>query len=218
MKLKIKNRVRFSIAVTTMFALIYLVISALAMAVETKKNELKVKPFPLYKQERVITPAAITTGAIEPITTQSAIKKEELHIVDIRGLLPWYNNLERNCKKRDIDPRLMVAIYSIESEFNPRGVNPVSGARGLGQITYSSYKDVNARLKDGVTWAQMKEPWANIRYTTELFVMKMEACKTLRKSIHSYGGCRSAHNKYEYENKINEKLKLIYGITIADIV
>lgn len=222
MKLKIKNKARFSLAVTTMVALMYLIVSALAMAVETTVANgdveiVKAKSFPLVKHKTIITPAAIITGSIEPITTQSAIEKKELHIVDIRGLLPWYSNLERNCKKRDIDPRLMVAIYSIESEFNPRGVNPSSGARGLGQITYDSYRIVNKKLKDGVTWAQMKEPWANIRYTTVLFEMKVNEYKTLRKAIHSYGGCRSAFNKYDYENKINTKLKLIYGITLADI-
>ena len=112
----------------------------------------------------------------------------------------------------------MVAIYSIESEFNPRGVNPSSGARGLGQMTYESYRIVNKKLKDGVTWAQMKEPWANIRYTTTLFEMKVNEYKTIRKAIYSYGGCRSSYKKYEYENKIDSKLKNIYGISLSDIL
>ena len=88
MKLKIKNRARFSLAVTTMVAMIYLVIAALAMGsamVKAEEGDGVNKPFPLSKRNVIITPAAITAGTIEPIVTQSAIeKKEEFLIVYIR--------------------------------------------------------------------------------------------------------------------------------------
>lgn len=137
--------------------------------------------------------------------------------VKIKGILPWYSNLEMNAKRFGVDPRLMVAVYAVESEFYPRCVNPASGCRGLGQISYETYKDINAQLKDDITWAQMKEPWANIKYTTFAMAQKIKSAKSLRRGIHAYGGCIAYNNKKTYERKVANSLKNIYGLELEDI-
>lgn len=138
-------------------------------------------------------------------------------LVNVRGIFPWYDNLEKNCKKYGLDPRLMMSIFAVESEFNPRCVNPRSGCRGLGQISYGTYRDINRRLKDGITWEQMKEPWANIKYSCIAMRDKLRERKTLVKAIHSYGGCISARNKTIYKGKVEYVMRRIYGVGINDV-
>ena len=137
--------------------------------------------------------------------------------VDIRSILPWYPNLEKTCKKKGVDPRLMVAIYKVESEFNPRNVDGRYNATGLGQILPSTYRAIHRELKDECTWANMKEPWANIRYTTHLMSNNMKQYKSAHHAVWAYGGCVSINAKYAYMRKINTALKEIYNIDITDV-
>jgi soluble lytic murein transglycosylase-like protein len=49
--------------------------------------------------------------------------------------------INRYCKEKDMDPRIILAIMARESGFNPNAVSP-SGALGLGQILPLNYEEL----------------------------------------------------------------------------
>lgn len=129
----------------------------------------------------------------------------------------WFGTLEKYCKINDLPIELMVCLYDLESEFDPKSVNPSSGAIGLGQMLPSTFRWMRKVVKDGSRLKDLKNPNINIRYTTKLMSINIKERKTLRKALYSYGGCVSKVNKRNYIKAINNRLHKYYGITLNDL-
>jgi soluble lytic murein transglycosylase len=75
----------------------------------------------------------------------------------------WARTIEVSAQKHHLDPRLVLAVITVESGFDPRAVSPV-GARGLMQLMPKTGRQWAHRL--GIPWrgpATLFEPLANIR-------------------------------------------------------
>jgi soluble lytic murein transglycosylase-like protein len=56
--------------------------------------------------------------------------------------------LVRECEAHRLDPRVVAALISRESSFNPKATNPSGGARGLGQL-----------MPDTARWLGVQDPY-----------------------------------------------------------
>ncbi len=78
--------------------------------------------------------------------------------------------VEKYSAEYDMDKYMLYAVIKTESGFDPNAVSNI-GARGLMQLTEETFDWVKFRLGDGdeVTYEDMFDPEANIRYGAYLF-------------------------------------------------
>ncbi|MCB9651547.1 MAG: lytic transglycosylase domain-containing protein [Deltaproteobacteria bacterium] len=75
----------------------------------------------------------------------------------------WAHTIEISAHERGVDPRLVLAVITVESGFDPRAVSPV-GARGLMQLMPKTGRQWARRL--GIPWRGPRtlfDPLANIQ-------------------------------------------------------
>ena len=129
-------------------------------------------------------------------------------------VLEWYEFLVSQCKKRDVDIKIMMAIIKGESNFNPKLVNPISGCTGLGQVEYNTYVWLKREYfpNEGTSFSDMKNPYHNIRYSVLRFSLAKKEFKGDKlRALHRYGGCASADKKTAYIKYIRKNYRELYG-------
>ena len=155
-----------------------------------------------------------TIVKVKTINKIVKIKSDSKDFISPEKVFAWYPYLKEQCKKRDVDVKLMMAIYKGESGFDPKLVNPNSGCTGLGQIEYRTYKWLHKDFfpDDGTTFSDMKNPQQNIKYTVLRYSLAIkESKKAFEKSLHIYGGCVSKEKKFTYVRYIKRNYKELYG-------
>ena len=149
----------------------------------------------------------------EQIKYQEKIKyKNRKDTINAAAIFEWYPYLKKQCEKRNVDTKLMMAVYKGESEFKPKLINPSSGASGLGQITEETYNDIHYSYfkNDGTTFKDMLNPYTNIKYTVVRMRMALDDTNSKMAALHSYGGCVSQNKKDIYIRYINKQYKSLY--------
>ena len=138
--------------------------------------------------------------------------KEYSDNIEPELVFEWYPYLEKQCKEKNIDIKLMMAIYNGESGFNPKIVNPDGGATGLGQMRRDTFEWLKKEyIKDNSSFEDLKKPKINIKYTTELMRINLKICKgNTKKALWMYGGCVSVDKKGIYLRYIKRKYKELY--------
>lgn len=74
--------------------------------------------------------------------------------------------LVRECERKKIPLSVMLAIYDIESGFNPSAKNPKSTATGLGQIIHSTARATASRIGESFRIDKLTDAVYNIKLTT----------------------------------------------------
>lgn len=193
MNYKIKNIYKFMFFIT-----ILLLVEAFFIYTFAVKKEEKVYVKKIYVNREVV---------------KNVKNKNSNEKIDPRMIFEWYPFLEKRCKEKNLDIKLMMAIYSGESGFNPKSVNPDGGATGLGQMRRDTFEWLKKEyIKDNSTFEDLKKPKINIKYTTELMYINLKISKgNVKKALWMYGGCVSLDKKGIYLRYIKRKYKELYG-------
>lgn len=97
------------------------------------------------------------------------LKKEFMKIsfVSKRTGLPFKaaHTLIKNSLKKKIRPSFISGLYEYESSFNPRTVNPISNATGLGQFLPSTARWIASINNMPYSYEMLKDPVYNINLT-----------------------------------------------------
>lgn len=117
------------------------------------------------------------------------------------------------CEIWDVNPRLMWAIYDVESDFNPKADSSLSSARGLGQILESTatsyYEDVLEHGRGSYTHSMAYDPYVNIEISTCIMGRNLSQ-GSLEDAVWLYGDRTDS-----YYGKVLSAVKE-HGYTISD--
>jgi hypothetical protein len=109
-------------------------------------------------------------------------------------------------KEVNIDPVLLLAVISVESNFNPN-TKSHAGAEGLMQVMTSVHKD-KYDLYGGTTEAV--KPEVNIRVGAYILKYLIATAGSLRNGLKYYVGAANAENDGGYADKVMaERSRLI---------
>lgn len=102
-----------------------------------------------------------------------------------------------NCKEKDLDPRLILAIMARESRYNSQAVSP-SGAKGLGQIMPQNFQslgitdpyNIEQNIKGLTVYLRQKiDEWQGQKDQLGLALASyLEGSGAIRKNGNTYSG------------------------------
>jgi soluble lytic murein transglycosylase-like protein len=147
-----------------------------------------------------IDPQALDSKLMVPIQNQRAVADffEKKYKLDRAKIEEYVSNTVLIAKEVNIDPVLLLAVISVESNFNPL-TKSHAGAEGLMQVMTSIHKDKYA-LYGGATDAV--KPEVNIRVGAYILKYLIATSGSLRNGLKYYVGAANAENDGGYTDKV----------------
>jgi len=155
-----------------------------------------------------LDPQALDSNLMGSIQNQRAVADffEKKYKLDRAKIEEYVSNTILIAKEVNIDPVLLLAVISIESNFNPN-TKSQAGAEGLMQVMTSVHKDKYA-LYGGTTDAV--KPEVNIRVGAYILKYLIATAGSLRNGLKYYVGAANAEDDGGYADKvIAERNRLI---------
>ena len=145
-------------------------------------------------------PQALDSNLMGSIHNQRAIADfyEKKYSLDRAKIEEYVSNTILIAKEVNIDPVLLLAVISIESNFNPN-TKSHAGAEGLMQVMTSVHKDKYA-LYGGTTEAV--KPEVNIRVGAYILKYLIATAGSLRNGLKYYVGAANAEHDGGYADKV----------------
>ena len=147
-----------------------------------------------------IDPQALDSNLMGSIQNQRAVADffEKKYKLDRAKIEEYVSNTILVAKEVKIDPVLLLAVISVESNFNPT-TRSEAGAEGLMQVMTSVHKDKYA-LYGGTT--QAVKPEVNIRVGAYILKYLIATAGSLRNGLKFYVGAANAEDDGGYTDKV----------------
>ena len=147
-----------------------------------------------------IDPQALDSNLMGSIQNQRAVADffEKKYKLDRAKIEEYVSNTILIAKEVNIDPVLLLAVISVESNFNPN-TKSHAGAEGLMQVMTSVHKD-KYDLYGGTTEAV--KPEVNIRVGAYILKYLIATAGSLRNGLKYYVGAANAEDDGGYADKV----------------
>jgi soluble lytic murein transglycosylase-like protein len=147
-----------------------------------------------------IDPQALDSKLMASVQNQRAVADffEKKYKLDRAKIEEYVSNTVLIAKEVNIDPVLLLAVISVESNFNPL-TKSHAGAEGLMQVMTAIHKDKYA-LYGGPTEAI--KPEVNIRVGAYILKYLIATSGSLRNGLKYYVGAANAENDGGYADKV----------------
>jgi len=147
-----------------------------------------------------IDPQALDSNLMSSIQNQRLVADffEQKYKLDRAKIEEYVSNTILIAKEVNIDPVLLLAVISVESNFNPN-TKSHAGAEGLMQVMTSVHKDKYA-LYGGTTEAV--KPEVNIRIGAYILKYLIATAGSLRNGLKYYVGAANAEHDGGYADKV----------------
>ncbi|QWE17006.1 lytic transglycosylase domain-containing protein [Polynucleobacter sp. AP-Nino-20-G2] len=157
-----------------------------------------------------IDPQALDSKLMVSVQNQRAVADffEKKYKLDRAKIEEYVSNTVLIAKEVNIDPVLLLAVISVESNFNPL-TKSQAGAEGLMQVMTSIHKDKYA-LYGGATDAV--KPEVNIRVGAYILKYLIATSGSLRNGLKFYVGAGNADNDGGYTDKVMAERNRIIGL------
>ena len=157
-----------------------------------------------------IDPQALDSKLMVSIQNQRAVADffEKKYRLDRTKIEEYVSNTVLIAKEVNIDPVLLLAVISVESNFNPL-TKSHAGAEGLMQVMTSIHKDKYA-LYGGATDAV--KPEVNIRVGAYILKYLIATSGSLRNGLKYYVGAANAENDGGYTDKVMAERNRLIGL------
>lgn len=130
--------------------------------------------------------------------------------------LPYRKELERYCRRHDLDPFLMAGLIRQESEFNPKAVSRAR-ARGLTQILPSTGRQLSRKLRLRYRISYLLRPDFNLRLGTYYFRTLLNQHQgELAATLAAYNGGKSRVDDWTTWGTFDEQAEFIETIPITE--
>ncbi|WP_255532880.1 transglycosylase SLT domain-containing protein [Polynucleobacter sp. CS-Odin-A6] len=145
-------------------------------------------------------PQALDSKLMTSIKNQRAVADffEDKYKLDRAKIEEYVSNAVLIAKEVNIDPVLLLAVISVESNFNPN-IKSHAGAEGLMQVMTSIHRDKYA-LYGGA--ADAVKPEVNIRVGAYILKYLIATSGSLRTGLKYYVGAANAENDGGYTDKV----------------
>lgn len=155
-------------------------------------------------------PQALDSNLMGSIHNQRAIADfyEKKYSLDRAKIEEYVSNTVLIAKEVNIDPVLLLAVISIESNFNPN-TKSHAGAEGLMQVMTSIHRDKYAIF--GGTSDAVK-PEVNIRVGAYILKYLIATAGSLRNGLKFYVGAANAEDDGGYADKVMAERNRLIGI------
>jgi hypothetical protein len=157
-----------------------------------------------------IDPQALDSNLMGSIQNQRAVADffEKKYSLDRAKIEEYVSNTILIAKEVNIDPVLLLAVISVESNFNPN-TKSHAGAEGLMQVMTSVHKDKYALF--GGTSEAVK-PEVNIRVGAYILKYLIATAGSLRNGLKYYVGAANAEDDGGYADKVMAERNRIIGL------
>jgi len=157
-----------------------------------------------------IDPQALDTNLMGSIQNQRAVADffEKKYGLERNKIEEYVSNAVLIAKEANIDPVLLLAVMSVESNFNPN-TKSVAGAEGLMQVMTAVHKDKYA-LYGGTSDAV--KPEVNIRVGAYILKYLIASAGSLRNGLKFYVGAANAEDDGGYADKVMAERHRIMGL------
>ena len=147
-----------------------------------------------------IDPQALDSNLMGSLQNQRAVADffEKKYSLDRSKIEEYVSNTILIAKEVNIDPVLLLAVISVESNFNPK-TKSHAGAEGLMQVMTSVHKDKYAIF--GGT-SQAVKPEVNIRVGAYILKYLIATAGSLRNGLKYYVGAANAEDDGGYADKV----------------
>jgi soluble lytic murein transglycosylase-like protein len=147
-----------------------------------------------------IDPQALDSNLMGSLQNQRAVADffEKKYSLDRSKIEEYVSNTILIAKEVNIDPILLLAVISVESNFNPN-TKSHAGAEGLMQVMTSVHKDKYAIF--GGT-SQAVKPEVNIRVGAYILKYLIATAGSLRNGLKYYVGAANAEDDGGYADKV----------------
>ena len=147
-----------------------------------------------------IDPQALDSNLMGSIQNQRAVADffEKKYNLERSKIEEYVSNAVLIAKEANIDPILLLAVMSVESNFNPN-TKSNAGAEGLMQVMTSVHKDKYA-LYGGTAGAV--KPEVNIRVGAYILKHLIASAGSLRNGLKFYVGAANAEDDGGYTEKV----------------
>ena len=155
-------------------------------------------------------PQALDSNLMGSIQNQRAVADffEKKYNLDRAKIEEYVSNTILIAKEVNIDPVLLLAVISIESNFNPN-TKSHAGAEGLMQVMTSVHKDKYALF--GGTSEAVK-PEVNIRVGAYILKYFIATAGSLRNGLKYYVGAANAEDDGGYTDKVMAERNRLIGL------
>ncbi len=157
-----------------------------------------------------IDPQALDTNLMSSLQNQRAVADffEKKYSLERTKIEEYVSNAVLIAKEANIDPVLLLAVMSIESNFNPN-TKSTAGAEGLMQVMTSVHKDKYA-LYGGASDAV--KPEVNIRVGAYILKYLIASTGSLRIGLKFYVGAANAEDDGGYAEKVMAERRRIMSL------
>ena len=157
-----------------------------------------------------IDPQALDTNLMGSLQNQRVIADffQKKYSLDRAKIDEYVSNTVLIAKEVNIDPVLLLAVISIESNFNPL-TKSAAGAEGLMQVMTDVHKDKYA-LYGGI--ADAIKPEVNIRVGAYILKYLIATSGSLRNGLKFYVGAANAENDGGYTDKVMAERNRLIGL------
>jgi hypothetical protein len=157
-----------------------------------------------------IDPQALDSNLMGSIQNQRAVADffEKKYKLDRAKIEEYVSNTVLIAKEVNIDPVLLLAVISVESNFNPN-IKSHAGAEGLMQVMTSVHRDKYAHF--GGTSDAVK-PEVNIRVGAYILKYMIATAGSLRNGLKFYVGAANAEDDGGYGDKVMAERNRIIGL------
>ena len=157
-----------------------------------------------------IDPQALDSNLMGSIQNQRAVADffEKKYTLDRTKIEEYVSNTILIAKEVNIDPVLLLAVISVESNFNPN-TKSHAGAEGLMQVMTAVHKDKYA-LFGGTSEAA--KPEVNIRVGAYILKYLIATAGSLRNGLKYYVGAANAEDDGGYADKVMAERNRLIGL------
>ena len=157
-----------------------------------------------------LDPQALDSNLMGSIQNQRAVADffEKKYSLDRKKIEEYVSNTILIAKEVNIDPVLLLAVISVESNFNPN-TKSHAGAEGLMQVMTSVHRDKYALF--GGTHEAVK-PEVNIRVGAYILKYLIATAGSLRNGLKYYVGAANAEDDGGYADKVMAERNRLIGL------
>jgi soluble lytic murein transglycosylase-like protein len=157
-----------------------------------------------------VDPQALDSNLMGSIQNQRAVADffEKKYSLDRSKIEEYVSNTILIAKEVNIDPVLLLAVISVESNFNPN-TKSHAGAEGLMQVMTSVHREKYALY--GGTQEAIK-PEVNIRVGAYILKYLIATAGSLRNGLKFYVGAANAEDDGGYADKVMAERNRLIGI------
>ncbi|MBU3641295.1 transglycosylase SLT domain-containing protein [Polynucleobacter sp. Fuers-14] len=155
-------------------------------------------------------PQALDSNLMGSIQNQRAVADffEKKYSLDRAKIEEYVSNTILIAKEVNIDPVLLLAVISVESNFNPN-TKSQAGAEGLMQVMTAVHKDKYAIF--GGT-SEAAKPEVNIRVGAYILKYLIATAGSLRNGLKYYVGAANAEDDGGYADKVMAERNRLIGL------